>query len=199
MVDVDTAPPVDAVRHRRRAVAPFVALALAVVLGALVVVLAKGKPAVDRFAKSPLVGKAAPAVAGKTYDGSQFTLADHKGSWVVVNFFAPWCVPCRQEQPALASFSQRHRVAGDGVELVGVVWNTPPDQLTAFQSTDGGDWPLVLDPDGQIGVDYGVAAMPETYIVDPAGFIRAKFSSAVTSDGLDQVITDLRNGVDPNR
>jgi cytochrome c biogenesis protein CcmG/thiol:disulfide interchange protein DsbE len=195
----DAVVPAARVRQRRRAVAPFAALALAVVLGGLVVVLAKGKPAVDRFSKSPLVGKAAPAVAGPTYDGSSFTLADHKGSWVVVNFFAPWCVPCRQEQPALASFSQRHRIAGDGVELVGVVWNTPADQLRAFQSTDGGDWPLVLDPNGQIGVDFGVSAMPETYIVDPAGFIRAKFSSAVTSDGLDRVITDLRNGVDPNR
>ena len=194
----DAVAPATAPRRRRRVVAPFVALMVAVVLGGLIVVLAKGKPAVDRFAKSPLVGKAAPAVAGTTYDGSEFALADHKGSWVVVNFFAPWCVPCRQEQPALASFSQRHRVAGDGVELVGIVWNTPPDQLAAFQSTDGGDWPLVLDPEGQIGVDYGVSAMPETFIVDPAGFIRAKFSSAVTSDGLDRVINDLRNGVDPN-
>ena len=59
-------------RRRHRAVAPFVALGLAIVLGLLVAVLANGKPAVDRFAKSPLVGKAAPAVAGPTYDGSSF-------------------------------------------------------------------------------------------------------------------------------
>lgn len=186
------AAPATARRRRRRRLAPLIALVAVAVLAPFIVVLAGGQPAVDRFAKSPLLGKPAPALQGNTIDGTVFRLADHKGTWVVVNFFAPWCTGCRQEHPALISFSAQHQVSADA-ELVGVIFNDTPDNVRAFRRDLGGDWPLVIDPNGSVGVDYGVSALPETFVIDPSGYVRAKFSSPVSAAGLNRVLDSLRS------
>jgi len=184
--------------RRRRRLAPFVALPVGLVLVGFVVVLARGKPAVDRIIASPLLGKPAPALQGTTIDGAPFSLANQKGTWVVVNFFAPWCTGCRQEQPDLVTFSQRHQTARDA-ELVGVIFNDTAANVRSFRQSEGGGWPMVIDPSGATAVDFGVSALPETFVIDPNGYVQARFSSPVTADGLDRVIDDLRNGVDPSK
>ena len=184
--------PVAVTRPRRRRVGPYLAIAAVVLLAPLVVVLAHGQPAVDRFAKSPLLGKPAPALAGSTVDGTTFQLTALKGTWVVVNFFAPWCTGCRQEHPALVSFNEQHRAAADA-ELIAVIFNDTIDHVKSFRTNEGGDWPLVIDPNGSIAVDYGVSALPETLVIDPSGFVRAKFSSPVSAAGLNKVLESLRS------
>lgn len=174
---------------RRRPVAPLVAVAVAVVVGALVVVFARSDGAGDSSFESPVVGEPAPLLIGATTGGGTYDLGARRGRWVVVNFMASWCGPCRQEQPELELFSDRHAAAGDA-EVVAVVVNDEPDDIDAFFAQYGGDWPAVLDPDGEGYVDFGVVKVPETFVVDPDGIVVAKVDGAVSAAGLDAVLVE---------
>ena len=105
----------EAVDHapRSRGLVLGAAVVVAVVMVALVVVLATRDPAQDRVAESPLVGQVAPPLVGRGrrprgHGGPPFDLDRLRGQWVVVNFFATWCVPCVAEHPELVEFSERH-------------------------------------------------------------------------------------------
>jgi cytochrome c biogenesis protein CcmG/thiol:disulfide interchange protein DsbE len=173
---------------RRGRTALLVSVVMALLLAGFVFVLATREPATDRQADSPLVGRVAPALAGDTLDGGSFDLDDHPGRWVVVNFFATWCVPCRTEHPELDSFDQAHREQGDAV-LVSVLYDDKSDDAVQFFAENGGDWPVVLDSGG-IAVTYGVSGVPETFMVAPDGRVVAKFSSGVTQAGLEDVMDE---------
>src|SRR5229473_5124319 len=99
----------------RRRIALWSALAVAAVVAVLIAVLATSKSAgqVQQQANSPLQGKLAPEVAGPQLDGSPVRLSSYRGKWVLVNFFASWCVPCQQEQGDLVRFENRHQASGD--------------------------------------------------------------------------------------
>lgn len=181
----------DEAAPRRSHLAAFSALAVTVVIGVLVWVLATSEPAQNRITKSPLVGEVAPIIAGATLDGSMFDLDEYQGRWVVVNFFATWCAPCVSEHPELVSFSRRHAQAGDAV-VVSVAYDDEPDNLRAFFERNGGDWPVVIGdadrPVSRIVLEYGVSGVPESYLVDPLGFVAFKITGGVTSTGLDQIL-----------
>jgi cytochrome c biogenesis protein CcmG/thiol:disulfide interchange protein DsbE len=164
--------------------ARWVALTVGVVMLALVGVLATRDPATTRVAKSPLVGRAAPPIAGATVDGDSFDLGDLQGRFVVVNYFATWCVPCQREHPELVEFSDRQRA-----EVVSVVFDDKAEAVADFFAREGGDWPVVAD-DGRIALSYGVAGIPESFLVNPDGVIVAKITGGVTADGLDALIAE---------
>lgn len=175
---------------RRGRVALVVSLVVAVVVAGFVVVLATGEPAQNRRARSPLIGKLAPPLEGETLDGGNFDIGDHRGQWVVVNFFATWCVPCRQEHDDLVAFDEAHGEAGDAV-LVSVLFDDNPDTAREYFEDNGGDWPLVIDGTGTISTTYGVPQVPETYVVAPNGRVAVKLIGGVTQDGLERVIREL--------
>lgn len=164
------------------------AAALAVVVVALVAVLATRSPSSDRRTQSPLLGRIAPATAGTTLAGQQVDIDQYRGRWVFVNFFASWCTPCRQEHPELTAFAEEHQQAGDAV-LVGVTYDNKASDAKAFFAERGGSWPVIDDPEDSIGVAYGVAQVPETFVVSPDGIVVQRFAGAVTQADLDGVIT----------
>jgi len=174
--------------NRRRA-ALFVAVPVAIVMVLLVIVLVTRKSAADRADFNPLVDKAAPAIVGTTLDDKPFDLDKLKGKWVVVNFFATWCVPCQQEHPALLDFERRHAQSND-VQLVSVVYQDDPGTVREYFDKNGGDWPVVSGDLGRMALDYSVIKVPDTYIIDPFGVVRDRIPRPFrSSDEIDEHIT----------
>ena len=117
------------------------------------------------------VGAAAPAVDGTTLDGAAFDLASLRSKPVVVNFWGPSCVPCRDEFPLLEAKQAEH--AADGFTVVGVLTDDPVEPARDFVAQYGAEWATVVDPDKAIKTAYRVAARPQTYFIDRSGVIRS--------------------------
>jgi cytochrome c biogenesis protein CcmG, thiol:disulfide interchange protein DsbE len=160
---------------------------IAVLVALMVAVLATRDPSTERATQSPLIGRLAPATAGTALDGSAVSIDDHRGRWVVLNFFASWCVPCLEEHPQLDAFDVAHREAGDAV-LISVTFDDKADDAREFFERHGGDWPVIDDPENSIGVAYGVAQVPETFVIAPNGTVVQRFAGAVTRAELDELI-----------
>ena len=179
---------------RKGRAALFVAVPVALIMVLLVAVLITRKSAADRADFDRLHDQPAPEIVGTTLDGQPFNLDAYKGKWVVVNFFAQWCVPCQQEHPDLVSFWQRHEVAKDDVQLVSVVFNDDLGKVKDFFTREGGDWPVVTGDSGRMALDYSVVRVPDTYIIDPLGIVRDRLQRPVqSSDELDVIIGQLNN------
>jgi cytochrome c biogenesis protein CcmG/thiol:disulfide interchange protein DsbE len=176
----------EAAPARRSHVARNAAIVVGIVLVGLIVLLATR--GTSSSSESRIVGQAAPEFAGQTLERENFRLSTHRGEWVLVNFFATWCAPCRVEHPELVEFVEQHR--GDPVEVVSVAYgNDQEDDLRRFFAEEGGDWPVIPAQTGRISLDYGVTGVPETYVVAPSGQVIARFEG-VTADGLNQVIEE---------
>ena len=176
-----------------RRTAVFAAIALAVIVALFVVVLAGSDPSRERAKDSPLIGQLAPATAGQTLDGGTVSIDDERGRWVIVNFFASWCTPCIEEHEELKAFDVVHRRAGDAV-LVSVTYDNEADDARAFFARNGGTWPVIDDPDNRIGVAYGVAQVPESFVISPDGIVVHRFAGGVTRAMLDEVIDFYEGG-----
>lgn len=189
----ETSPTVADDRRPRR-VAPFVALGVIVVLVALFVVLVAADPPSDEAsAESPLIGRPAPEVVSTTLDGDTFDLSRRRGSWVVLNFFNSTCVPCIREHPELTAFDEQQEALGtEGAELYTVVFDDDDAPVREFFDENGGDWPIVRDPDGTIAVAFGMSQVPETWIVAPNGVVTARFIGEVTATGLSDTLQELQ-------
>jgi cytochrome c biogenesis protein CcmG/thiol:disulfide interchange protein DsbE len=174
-------------RRRTPRTALVVSLAMAVLVAPLVAVLATRAPSTERAVDSPLIGRVAPTTEGSTIDGGFASIADHRGKWVVLNFFAQWCVPCQEEHPELLAFDAAHRAEGDAV-LIGTTFDDTAEKARDFFEENGGDWPVLDDPESRNGVAYGVAQVPETFVISPDGVVRARFAGKVTREALDAVI-----------
>ncbi len=116
-------------------------------------------------------GSPVPAVAGETLDGGQLSLEDLRGKPVIVNFWGPSCIPCRDEFPLFKAKVAEH--AADGLTVVGVLMDDPPDAARDFVREFGATWPTVIDPDESIVRAYQVAARPQSYFVDGEGILRS--------------------------
>jgi thiol-disulfide isomerase/thioredoxin len=117
------------------------------------------------------VGEPAPVISGVTLDGSPFELASLRGKPVLINFWGPTCVPCREEMPLLAAKSTTH--AESGFTIVGVLTDDPPEPARDFEQAYGATWSTVEDPDRAIKTAYRVVARPTSFFVDAAGIVRS--------------------------
>jgi cytochrome c biogenesis protein CcmG/thiol:disulfide interchange protein DsbE len=163
---------------------------LAVLGAALVtaVVLLVARPG----ASPGLKDQPAPAINGITLDGSSINLADYRGRPVVINFWGPSCVPCREEFPLFLDELAEH--ADERLVILGVLNLDPPEPARAFVAELGASWPTVIDPDQQIARAYRVLGRPQTYFVDGDGILRSIQIGEVRKDAFDRQYAAIAPG-----
>ena len=131
---------------------------------------------------TPVVGRAAAAFDLEALDGQRLSLASLRGSPVVLNFWASWCVPCREEAPLLTGLAASG--APTGLRVIGVIYQDSAQNARAFMRTYGQTYPALVDPEGRTAIDYGVLGIPETFFIDASGVIRAHQVGALVSGDL---------------
>ncbi len=117
------------------------------------------------------------------------TLAKILGKPIVLNFWASWCVSCREEAKELENFWQMYK--DKGVLVLGIAIQDEKSQALKFAQLMGKKYPLALDNKGQSTIDYGVYGVPETFIIDRNGIIQYKESGPVTASLLEEKIKPL--------
>ena len=130
------------------------------------------------------VGRAAPDFLLETPDGAQMRLSDLRGRPVLVNFWASWCAPCRQEMPEIVKAQAAH----PDVTVVGVNLQENDGQVRDFASEFGMKFPIVIDRDGGVGdtwrIGGPVQGIPSSYFIDKDGIVRAREYGPMTADTL---------------
>ena len=134
---------------------------------------------------SPLVGKPAPDFTLPALAGAGFARGDlAAGHATIVNFWASWCAPCRVEHPLLEALAAR----GD-VTLYGVAWKNKPDLARGFLGELGNPFARTdVDESGRVGIDWGIAGVPETFVLDGQGVIRAHYAGPLTPEIVAEII-----------
>ncbi len=169
-------------------------LRIGVVVGivALVAVLALSFRRDPHDIKTGTVGKPAEAFTLQKLDGSgSMTITPGNGKVVVINFFASWCIPCKQENPALVRMYERYRSSPD-VVFVGVLYQDSLEGGVAYVRDNGVTWPTVNDDQGRVAFQFGVFGIPETYFIGPDGVIAGRHIGPIDEQTLATGIDDLR-------
>ena len=176
----------------RKRVAPIIASVVGALLVAFLWVLVTAEPNTADDADSPLLGQPAPSVVTTTLNDEEFVLANRKGSWVIFNFFNSTCVPCIAEHPELVAFNKRESLAANPAETYTVINDDNDESVRAFFAKNGGDWQKIRDSDGSISVAFGVAKVPETWVIDPNGYVRLRIAGMLTQGLLDDQLAQLK-------
>jgi cytochrome c biogenesis protein CcmG/thiol:disulfide interchange protein DsbE len=147
-----------------------------------------------REVPSPLINKPAPlfTLEQLAQPDAKFSTTDMKGQVWLLNVWASWCVACRQEHPLLVELSKQK-----AVPIIGLNYKDKPDAAKGWLAQWGNPYDLsAKDPDGRVGIDYGVYGVPETFLIDKAGVIRFKQIGPITEEIWKQkmlpMIEDLR-------
>lgn len=172
-------------------------------LGVLAAVFAVFAYALTREATlaSPLIGRTAPGFSFPLFEpvdavrvapaGTEVALADLAGKPVVLNFWASWCLSCRDEAAVLEAGWRRYR---PDVVFVGIAVNDEPDAARAFIARYGKTYFLGPDASGSVAVDYGLHGVPETFFVGADGRVLSRHVGPLTVEDLDRAVADLTLG-----
>lgn len=175
---------------------------LAAVVAALLAGCSQPQPAVPADAGAPdgaapasapaqpavrVTTAAQPALELDTLDGGRYVLAEHRGKWVVVNFWATWCSPCLKEMPELSAM----HALRDNIEVVGLAYeDTSADELRAFLAQRPVTYPVAIADPYAPPADFATPrGLPTTYLIDPDGNVAHHFLGPVTAADIEQKIS----------
>ena len=160
-----------------------------IVFAALATFLAVGLGLNPREVPSPLIGKPAPpfAMASLHEPQRQVSLQDMEGQVWMLNVWASWCPACHEEHPVLMDMAQAKLLP-----IVGLHYKDKRDEGVAWLQRYGDPYRYSLhDPQGQVGLDYGVYGVPETFVIDQAGIIRYKHTGPLTEQLIEEKLKPL--------
>ncbi|PKQ11259.1 MAG: thiol:disulfide interchange protein [Alphaproteobacteria bacterium HGW-Alphaproteobacteria-1] len=165
-------------------------------IAALLVLLGLGLTRDPSRVPSALVGREMPAFDLPLLDGEgRLVSAEAAGRPLVLNFWASWCVTCRQEHPELVRLGLAARGSG-AFAIAGINYRDTAEHALRFLDREG-HFPYLsgLDPSGRLGIDFGVYGMPETFFVDASGMVRGRHAGPLTPEVLAEMLP--RIGVTP--
>jgi cytochrome c biogenesis protein CcmG, thiol:disulfide interchange protein DsbE len=135
------------------------------------------------------VGDVAPNFDLPSLEGDRVSLSELRGQPVIVNFWASWCNPCRQEFPILADTLDEYE--SDGLAVVGVTYRDIESDSRDFADEFGATWPLAVDEDGVAAQAYGVRAIPVTFFIDADSVVVARLFGFTSADALEEPLAEL--------
>jgi len=139
--------------------------------------------------RNPLLDQPAPDFRLPAVDGGMVALSDLRGRPVIVNFWATWCEPCREEFPLLRA--AREQYADEGLEIVGVIHDDGAQAAASFADSLDARWPLLIDAQDEAWRAYLGVLLPISYYVDRAGIVRAVSYGPPPSGVLDEQIAKI--------
>jgi cytochrome c biogenesis protein CcmG/thiol:disulfide interchange protein DsbE len=142
-----------------------------------------------REVPSPLIGKPAPAFALPRLDDPTQTVKreDLLGKVWVMNVWASWCAPCREEHPLVIALAKQRKVP-----VIGLNYKDRPGDARNWLERLGDPYAATLiDFDGKVGIDFGVYGVPETFVIDAQGLVRFKHVGALTPQVISQKLEPL--------
>ncbi|MFN2289915.1 MAG: TlpA family protein disulfide reductase [Anaerolineae bacterium] len=153
---------------------------------ALVVIALLGYSLVTGPSAALQVGQPAPQFQLTTFGGDSVSLNGLRGQVVVLNVFASWCNPCRQEAPDLEQVWREYE--GRGVQFLGIAYKDAASKAQAFLAEFDATYPGALDPGSRVSRAYGVTGVPETFVIDQQGVLVRHVLGAVSAAELRQEI-----------
>jgi cytochrome c biogenesis protein CcmG/thiol:disulfide interchange protein DsbE len=167
-----------------------VALAvLLIVFGVWALSRATRDSSVDRFSTPAPELEAAPDFALQTLDGETVRLSDYRGQVVLINTWATWCPPCRDEMPDLEAYYRRRQA--DGFVVLAVNSQESPGTVAAFLEEHNFTFPVLLDPDGVVTKDYRVYGLPTSFFIGRDGVVRGVWSGRLSPKQLKELVDPL--------
>ena len=131
-------------------------------------------------ARPPLVGSPAPEIVLKDLQGRDVKLSDLRGKVVLVNFWATWCKPCKEEMPAMQASYDKLRDKGFVVLAVNELEDTA--RVAEHIRTHGHTFEVVMDHNNQVANKYGVVGLPASFLIDPQGIVRERISGSLLTE-----------------
>ena len=131
-------------------------------------------------ARPPLVGSPAPEIVLKDLQGRDVKLSDLRGKVVLVNFWATWCKPCKEEMPAMQASYDRLRDKGFVVLAVNELEDTA--RVAEHIRTHGHTFEVVMDHNNQVANVYGVVGLPASFLIDPQGIVRERIAGSLLTE-----------------
>ncbi len=133
--------------------------------------------------------EAAPNFTLTLINNGNFHLGDHKGKPVLINFFASWCLPCREEAPVLEKIA--HEYGSKSVVFLGIAVDDTEEKMKDFMAKYGVTFPVGLDKTAAIQKSFGLYGIPTTYFIDKQGVINYFHSGSVTEELLQHELDKL--------